>query len=148
MAGYPETHQEAASPQADLDNLKRKVDAGADVIITQLFYDNADFFEWRERCLKAGITTPIVPGVFPVISFKQTQRLTELCGATIPDGLAKKLIDCNEDKEREFQVGVEHATAQSAELLESGIPGLHFYVLNQSRATGSILEAIGLPPRT
>ena len=84
VAGYPETHQEAASPQVDLENLKRKVDAGADVILTQLFYDNADFFDFRERCEKLGITTPLVPGLLPVTNGAQVQRIAGLCGAKLP----------------------------------------------------------------
>ena len=86
VAGYPETHQEALSPAADLENLRRKVDAGGDIVITQLFYHNADFFRFRERCAAIGIRAPIVPGILPVTNFAQVQRIASLCGAKLPSG--------------------------------------------------------------
>ena len=90
VAGYPETHQEAASPAADLENLHRKVTAGGDVVITQLFYDNADFFRFRDRCAALGITVPIVPGILPITNLAQVQRITSMCKARLPDELTKK----------------------------------------------------------
>ncbi len=138
VAGYPETHREATSGQADIDNLRRKVDAGADVIVTQLFYDNADFFRFVEQCRRAGIEKPVVPGVLPVTSLSQIRRISSMCGARLPEGLVAQL-ERRDDPQWQFEVGVEWATRQCEELISAGIPGLHFYVLNQSPATLRIL---------
>lgn len=145
VGGYPETHQEAPSPEADLENLRRKVDAGADVIITQLFYDNADFFRFREKCEAIGIDAPIVPGLLPVTNGKQIQRIASLCGAKLPQDFIAALEKHEEASEGQFEVGVEFATKQTAELLEAGVPGIHFYVLNKSEATKRVLEAVEVP---
>ncbi len=144
VGGYPETHPEAKSADADIDHLKRKVDAGADVVITQLFYTNADFYRFRDRCAAAGIDAPIVPGLLPIINFKQVQRITSLCGAVMPPDLASDLEACGDEPEAQFDVGVRHATKQAADLREQGVPGIHFYVLNQSRATAEVLDNIGI----
>lgn len=142
VAGYPETHREALSPEADLENLKRKVDAGGDVVITQLFYDNADFFRFREQCDRVGIRAPLIPGILPVTNLAQIKRITALCGARLPDSFLAEL-GRRDDEEWQFQAGVEFATRQTQELVASGVPGLHFYVLNKSHATASVLKAIG-----
>ncbi|MEM8734460.1 MAG: methylenetetrahydrofolate reductase, partial [Planctomycetota bacterium] len=142
VAGYPEVHQEAPDAKTDLENLVRKVDAGADAIVTQLFYDNEDFFRFRDECESAGITVPIVPGLLPVLNLKQVQRIASLCKARIPDDFLAKLSE-KDDPDWQFQVGVEHATKQTEDLLERGIPGLHFYVLNKSTATDQILSQVG-----
>lgn len=139
VAGYPETHREASSPAADLANLKRKVDAGADAVVTQLFYDNADYFRFVDRCQAAGIQVPIIPGILPVTSLQQIQRITSLCGARLPAGLQSRL-EQRDDPQWQFDVGVEWATQQCREMIERGIPGIHFYVLNQSPATLQILS--------
>jgi methylenetetrahydrofolate reductase (NADPH) len=141
VAGYPETHREAPSPEADLCNLKRKVDSGADVVITQLFYHNADFFRFRDRCQAAGIHVPIVPGILPVTNLSQIQRITSLCGAGLPAEFVARLGQ-QDDEGWQFQVGVEFATRQVEELLAAGVPGLHFYVLNKSQATSGVLRAL------
>jgi methylenetetrahydrofolate reductase (NADPH) len=146
VAGYPETHREALSPQADLDNLKRKVDAGADVVITQLFYDNDDFWRFVERTEKAGIGVPIVPGLLPVTNLAQIQRIASLCGARLPRPFQQALEQQSDDPQGQFAVGVEFATRQAQELVERGVPGLHFYVLNKSPATTAVLQAVA-PPR-
>lgn len=143
VAGYPETHREAASPQADMDNLKRKVDAGAHVIITQLFFRNEDFYAWREKCDKAGIQVPIVPGIFPVSSAGQVSRIASLCGAYVPPALLAKLNERPDDADWQAQVGTDHATRQVLDLVDHDIAGLHFYVLNQSETTGKIMAALG-----
>lgn len=145
VAGYPETHQEAPSPEIDLQNLKRKVDAGADVVITQLFYDNADFFRFRERTDKLGIRLPIVPGVLPVTNLAQIKRITSLCGARLPERFLNDLEAHAEDPQGQFEVGVEFATRQVQELIDGGVPGVHFYVLNKSQATASVLRAVARP---
>lgn len=145
VGGYPETHQEAASPEDDLKNLKRKVDAGSDAIITQLFYDNADFFNFRERCEGLGITAPIVPGLLPVTNGAQIQRIAALCGAKLPQSFIADLQKHEDDPAGQFEVGVEFATRQTEELLASGVPGIHFYVLNKSEAAERVLGAVDLP---
>ncbi len=142
VAGYPETHQEADSPQADLENLKRKVDAGADVVITQLFYDNADFFAFRERVEKIGIGVPVIPGLLPALSLKQVRKITQLCGSGLPDGFANRLAEKPDDADWQRQVGVEHATRQVDDLVTQGVAGLHFYVLNKSASTIAILSSL------
>lgn len=142
VAGYPETHREAPGPEEDLRNLKRKVDAGADIIITQLFYNNDDFFDFRQRCRRAGIEVPIVPGILPVLSLQQVRKIANLCGARLPASFASRLQERPDDADWQLQVGIEHATRQVRELLESGIDGLHFYVLNKSESTNAILSSL------
>jgi methylenetetrahydrofolate reductase (NADPH) len=142
VAGYPETHQEADSAEADLANLKRKVECGGDMVITQLFYDNSDFFRFRDRCLASGIRVPIVPGILPITNFAQVQRITLLCKARLPDELCAALAGAGDDEEAQFVIGVEHATRQVQELIDRGVPGIHFYVLNKSPATVRVLEAV------
>ena len=141
VAGYPETHREAESPAADLENLRQKVERGADIVITQLFYDNYDFFRFRERCQHLGIDVPIVPGILPVTSLAQIQRITSLCGAQLPESLVQALAEQGDDVDGQFKVGVEFATRQVQGLIDGGIPGIHFYVLNKSPATAAVLQA-------
>lgn len=145
VAGYPETHQEAPSPAVDLANLKRKVDAGADAVITQLFYDNRDFFDFRRRYIEAGMTTPLIPGILPVVNLGQVQRITSMCGARIPISFLAELETYREDPHGQVDVGVRYAVRQCRELLDTGIPGLHFYLLNKAEATSRILQALDLP---
>jgi len=141
VAGYPEVHQEAPSAEVDLENLKRKVDAGADIIVTQLFYINEDFFRFRDKCVRAGIDIPIVPGILPVTNLSQIQRIASLCKSKLPDSFVERLGE-NDDTEWQFSAGVEFAQKQLAELLNQGIPGVHFYVLNKSQATSEVLKAL------
>ena len=138
VAGYPEVHQEAASAELDMENLKRKVDAGADVVITQLFYNNDDFYRFRDAFDAAGIHVPLVPGILPVTSLAQIQRITSLCKATLPGELVSQLGE-KEDPDWQFEVGVQFAERQVGALLDEGVPGLHFYVLNRSQATVRVL---------
>lgn len=147
VAGYPETHREASSPEADLANLKRKVDAGADVVITQLFYDNDDFWRFRERCQLAGIRVPIVPGILPVTNLAQIQRIAALCGARLPRDFQAALERSASSSDAQFAVGVDFATRQVEALLAGGVDGLHFYVLNKSPATSAVLRSVSLPKR-
>jgi methylenetetrahydrofolate reductase (NADPH) len=144
VAGYPEKHQEAPTSEMDLENLKRKVDCGADVVITQLFYHNADFFRFRERCEQLGIRVPIVPGVLPVTNLTQIQRITSLCGAKLPPEFIASLAE-RDDEDWQFQAGVDFATRQAQGLIAAGVPGIHFYVLNKSQATAAVLNAVKLP---
>jgi len=143
VAGYPEKHPEAADPQADLDNLKRKVDAGADATFTQLFYVNQSFFDFRTRYDQAGIKVPLIPGIMPITEFARIKRITSLCGAKIPADLAARLEAVREDPQAQLEIGVDFAIAQCRELIAAGVPGIHFYVLNRSKACEMILEALG-----
>ena len=143
VAGYPEKHREAVSLEADLENLKRKVDAGASAIVTQLFYDNSDFFRFRDMCEKQGINVPIVPGLLPVTSLKQVQRITTLCGAKLPESFVEELT-VDECEKAQFEAGIRHSIVQTEDLLKQGVAGVHFYVLNRSLATARILDAVDL----
>ncbi len=145
VAGYPETHREAPNRTVDLENLKRKVDAGADVVITQLFYDNEDFYRFRDRCEAIGIQVPIVPGILPVTNLAQIRRITALCGASLPPRLLQRLEVHKDNEQGQFDVGVYHATRQVEDLVSRGVPGIHFYCLNRSRAVATILRALTLP---
>jgi len=140
VAGYPEGHVECPDKKVDLDNLKRKVDAGADFIVTQLFFDNRYFIEFLERARSIGIRVPIIPGIMPIINAKQTKRFTKMCGASIPADLLARMDQYQEDKLAIGKIGVEHATRQCEELLKIGVPGIHFYTLNRSKATLDILQ--------
>ena len=146
VAGYPETHPEATDADSDLGYLKAKVDCGADAIFTQLFYDNNLFLAWRDRCLAAGIDVPIVPGVMPITNFARIQRITAMCGAAFPAELAAKLEAAQDDDLAQMEIGIDYAVRQCRHLLDEGVPGLHFYALNKSRACASILDALGLSP--
>lgn len=143
VAGYPEVHQEALDAKTDLENLKRKVDAGADIIITQLFYDNSDFYRFRDDCQRVGIDVPIVPGVLPVTNFTQAQRIAGMCKAAIPRQLTTAMTE-NDSLEHQFRVGVEHARMQTIDLIENGVPGIHYYVLNKSAAAAELLDGLEL----
>ena len=144
VAGYPETHQEAVSPEADLDNLKRKCDAGGDVIVTQLFYDNADFFRFRDECGARGIRAAIVPGVMPVTNYTQVRRIASLCKARLPDSFTQSFEAAGADETAQFDAGVSFAARQVEQLIEAGVPGIHFYVLNKSPATIRVLDHVGM----
>lgn len=141
-ACYPEVHPEAKSADADLDFLKRKVDLGADFLISQLFFDNADFFAFRDRAVGAGIDVPIVAGIMPILSVKQIKRFTQMCGAGIPAELLRRIEAVEDDVEAVRHIGMYHATQQCLELLENGAAGIHFYTLNRSSATRAIYQLI------
>jgi methylenetetrahydrofolate reductase (NADPH) len=145
VAGYPEKHQEAPSHDVDLANLKRKVDCGADVIVTQLFYNNEDFFRFRDRCHTLGIHLPIIPGLLPVTNFAQIKRITSLCGAQLPSKFVAQLEAAGEVADDQFKIGVDFATQQAQELVNAGVPGIHFYVLNRSEAATMVLGNIQRP---
>lgn len=134
VAGYPEKHQEAISLEADLDNLKRKVDCGADFITTQLFFDNAIYYRFVEKCRAAGITVPIVPGIMPVLSLKQIKRIATLSGASLPDQLTRRLEVAAEDPAVVEIIGVDWALDQIRGLVANQAPGYHLYILNRARA--------------
>lgn len=141
-ACYPEGHVEAESPAADLQYARRKVDAGCQFLITQLFFDNRFYFDFVARARQAGIGVPILPGIMPITNVAQVERFTQMCGATIPDELLHELRLRKDNTEAVLALGVAHATAQCLELLQRGAPGIHFYTLNKSPATRTILTAI------
>jgi methylenetetrahydrofolate reductase (NADPH) len=141
-ACYPEKHIEAVSFESDLTFTKQKVDLGADVLITQLFFDPETYFVFVNKARAAGIQVPIVPGVMPVTSLAGIKRMTALCGVGIPSGLLARLEAAGDDAEAVQRIGVEHATEQCRTLLAGGAPGIHFYTLNRSRATVDILERL------
>jgi methylenetetrahydrofolate reductase (NADPH) len=143
-ACFPETHIHAASPEADLEYLAAKVDAGVDFLITQLFFDNSLYFDFLARARGAGIDVPIIPGVMPITQAGQVERMAQMCGASIPDGLRSELRARADDPEAALDFGVAYATLQCAELLAAGAPGIHFYTLNRSPATRAILSALKL----
>ncbi len=147
VAGYPEKHTEAPDMQTDLSNLKRKVDAGADAVFTQLFYVNDSFFRFRDRCEQMGIRVPIVPGIMPITEFARIKRITSMCGATFPESLASQLESVQKDKEAQFEIGVEFAIEQCRELLDRNVAGIHFYALNRSLACERILDALEIGPK-
>jgi methylenetetrahydrofolate reductase (NADPH) len=141
-AAYPEKHPECGNPAVDLDNLKRKVDAGLDFLITQLFFDNRHYWEFVERARAAGIGIPIIPGIMPITNAAQVERFTVSCGATLPFKLGAELNRRRHDHQSVMQLGVAHATSQCIDLLTSGAPGIHFYTLNRSSATKDIFSAL------
>ncbi|HUB35968.1 MAG TPA: methylenetetrahydrofolate reductase [NAD(P)H] [Solirubrobacteraceae bacterium] len=143
-ACFPETHIHAVSPQEDLQHLAEKVKAGADFLITQLFFDNVFYFDFLARARAAGIGVPIIPGIMPITRVGQVERMAKLCGAAIPEPLRRELHARGEDPEAVLDLGVAYATLQCAELLAAGAPGIHFYTLNRSPATRAILSALKL----
>jgi len=134
VGGYPEKHPEAASAETDLAALKLKVDAGADFITTQLFFDNAVYYRFVDRCRAAGIAIPIVPGIMPVLSLKQIQRFTSMCGATLPPKLITRLEVAAENTDVVETIGIDWALTQIRDLLAHGAPGYHLYILNRAKA--------------
>lgn len=144
VAGFPEVHPRAESREADLRYLKEKVDAGADVVITQLFFDNEDYYRYVEDVRKIGVGVPIVPGILPVLSVPQVQRFTALCGSKIPSRLKELLAKLENNEEGAVRLGIDYATEQCEELLRFGVPGIHFYCLNKSRSVKAIFANLGL----
>ena len=146
VAGFPEGHVACQEGKhADWRHLKEKVDAGADFVLTQLFFDNADYFEFRDFVAgKLGVSVPLVPGVVPILSAPGIIKFTQTCGAKIPPSLRAKLDELGTDDEAAANFGIEYATRQCEELLRAGVPGLHFYTLNRSRSTVQVLKNLGL----
>ena len=141
-AGYPEGHQECRDLALDIEHLRQKVAAGVDFVITQLFYDNADYFAFVGRARRVGIGVPLMPGIMPITNVAQIERIARLCGARIPDALRARLRAAAGDDAAVQAIGIEYATRQCRELLSGGAPGIHFYTLNQSPATAAILAEL------
>jgi methylenetetrahydrofolate reductase (NADPH) len=146
VAGFPEGHIACkAGKHADWRHLKEKVEAGADFVVTQLFFDNADYFEFRDHVTqKLGVNVPIVPGIVAIVSAAQIVKFTQMCGAKIPPALRAKLDGIGADDEAAMKFGIEYATRQCEELLRAGVPGLHFYTLNKARSTVEVVKNLGL----
>ncbi len=143
VAGYPEKHPEAPSLDADLAHLKHKVDAGAAFITTQLFFDNAVYYRFVEKCRAAGITVPIVPGIMTVLSLKQIQRFTALCGAVLPAKLLARLEAAGDQPDIVETLGIDWALAQIRDLLANGAPGYHLYILNRAKSALALAAGVG-----
>ncbi len=144
VAGFPEVHPRAESPESDLKYLKEKVDAGADVVITQLFFDNEDYYRYVEDCRAIAIEVPIVPGMLPIQSASQCRRFAKMCGARIPPRLDELLTAVEDDDEAAIELGIDYCTEQCQGLLEFGVPGFHFYSLNRSRSVTAVHENLNL----
>ena len=147
-ACYPEGHTESTDLAVDLEHIKLKVERGADFLITQLFYDNGDYFAFLDRAKRAGVDVPIIPGVLPILSTPQIRRFTSLCGSKIPASLDQQLERFADDDDAVRELGVDYATRQVQELWEAGAPGVHFYVLNRSYSVSKILANLDLPGHT
>jgi methylenetetrahydrofolate reductase (NADPH) len=141
-AAYPEVHPDATDPETDLANLVTKVRAGADFLVTQLFFTTQDYLDFVPRARAAGIGVPIIPGIMPITDVAQIKRMSTMCGAKMPPDLVARLEGADGDPGAVLQVGVEHATRQCRELLAGGAPGIHFYTLNKSPATRQVLSAL------
>jgi len=144
VAGFPEGH--VACPEGkhvDWDRLKAKIDCGADFVVTQLFFDNRHYFEFRDYLQRAGVRVPLVPGIIPILSGHQIKKFTALCGAELPTPILRRLDDLGDDDAAVAEFGIEHASRQCAELLAAGAPGIHFYTLNRARSTTRILQNLG-----
>lgn len=142
VGGYPEKHPEAPDPDTDLINLRNKIASGADVVFTQLFFDNSLYFRFVERARAAGIETTIIPGLMPILSARQIERVTSVCGASIPPGLKSKLDRFGSDDANARKIGIDQCIEQASELLAGGVDGIHFYVLNKSDHMKEIMEAL------
>jgi methylenetetrahydrofolate reductase (NADPH) len=144
VAGFPEVHPRAHSRAADLDFLKQKIEAGAAAVITQLFFDNEDYYRFVDDLRSMGVTVPIIPGVLPILSAPQVRRFTALCCAKIPAKLERELVRVEDDENAAIEMGIEYATRQCEDLIKFGVPGLHFYSLNKSYSLLSIIKNLGL----
>ncbi len=147
VASYPEGHPESPNMEWEIRFFREKVLAGADFSITQMFFDNSYYYDFLELCGRAGIDIPIIPGIMPITNFKQIRKFASMCGATIPQNLIKRMEPVEDNPEEVAKIGIEFAIKQCEDLLRNGVPGLHFYTLNRSKATLEIFKAIkGLIP--
>jgi len=142
VAGYPEGHIESPDKETDWEHLAEKVRVGADFIITQLFFDNRHFFSFEKRMREKGVFVPIIPGIMPITNYQQIVRFTKICGASIPEQLARDLEAIQHEPDAVQAYGIEYAVRQCRELMDHGVPGLHFYTLNRSRATQEIIRRL------
>jgi len=145
VAGYPEGHPQCLNRTRDMEHLKAKVDNGAHFVVTQLFFDNQDFYRFRDQAHSMGIKVPLVAGIMPILNVGQIKRFISMCGAKIPHPLLTKLEGLESDPEAVYTAGVEYAIQQCKDLLANGCEGIHFYTLNKSKATVQICKALGTP---
>jgi methylenetetrahydrofolate reductase (NADPH) len=145
VAAYPEMHPQAPNPDVDFDNFRRKVEAGADGAVTQYFYTDASYFDFVERCARAGLTIPIVPGIMPITNYVQLARFSAACGAEIPRWIRLRLEQYQDDRQALLDFGLDVVSALCRSLLENDAPGLHFYTLNQAEPTLRLWKNLGLP---
>lgn len=148
VAGFPEGHIACREGKlVDWQRLKMKIEAGADFVVTQLFFDNNDFYEFRDfLSKKCGVAVPLVAGILPILSGPQIKRFTAMCGSRLPASLVASLDKLGDDDEAAIQFGIEYATRQCQDLLRQGAPGIHFYTLNKARSTAAVLRNLGLAP--
>jgi methylenetetrahydrofolate reductase (NADPH) len=144
VAGFPEVHPRALSRESDLRYLKEKVDAGASAVITQLFFDNEDYYRFVEDATKLGVRIPIVPGILPILSVPQVRRFVSLCGSKIPRKLETELCKFEDNDGAAVQMGIDYASRQCEDLMGFGVPGFHFYSLNKSRSVTAVCANLGL----
>jgi len=144
VAGFPEVHPRAVSRESDLKFLKEKIDVGASALITQLFFDNDDFFRFADDLRKLGVTVPIIPGILPILSAAQVRRFTSLCGSKIPTALEQQLVKVESDDDAAVELGIEYATRQCEGLIKFGVRGLHFYSLNKAYSLEAICKNLAL----
>ncbi len=148
VAGFPEGHPSTPNRLLEMDHFKAKVDAGADYIVTQLFFDNRDFYDFRERCTLSGINIPIIAGIMPITSMAGFKRMADLAGGSrFPAKLLRALQRCQDDPDMVRRVGVHYALEQCHDLLDNSVAGIHFYTLNRSDATRLIFDSLGIPKR-
>lgn len=148
VAGFPEGHIACKQGKhIDWGFLKKKIDAGADYVLTQLFFDNADYYEFRDHLRKNGVKVPLVPGIVPILNAHQIKKFTALCGARIPAALCARLDEIGDNEAAATEFGIEYATQQCADLLRNGAPGIHFYTLNKAHSTVSVLKNLNLAPK-
>lgn len=144
VAGYPEKHIEARTMDEDIQNLKIKVSAGADVVITQLFFDNSHYYHFINKVNEYGIQVPVIPGLMPIISARQIKKITSMCGSEIPDKLSKELSYAENDDDKAISIGISQCITQANDLLKSGVEGIHFYVLNHSDHIRKIMKELDI----
>jgi methylenetetrahydrofolate reductase (NADPH) len=145
VAGFPEGHIACkAGKHVDWGYLKNKINAGADYVLTQLFFDNGDFYEFRDHLHKQGVKIPLVPGIVPILNANQIKRFTAMCGARIPAALSARLDAIGDNEAAATEFGIEYATEQCRDLLKNGAPGIHFYTLNKAHSTVRVLKNLGL----
>jgi len=145
VAGYPEGHPQCLNLTRDMEHLKRKVDNGGSFVVTQLFFDNDDFYRFRDRARATGIHVPIIAGIMPILNVAQIKRFVSMCGAKIPQPLLVRLEGLESSSEEVHAAGVDHAVLQCRDLIDNGVDGIHFYTLNKSKATVQICKALNLP---
>ncbi len=142
VAGYPEKHPEAVDYKIDLDYLVKKVEKGADFIVSQLFFENDDFFRFRDDLRKKGVKIPVIPGVFPILSYKTIKKISSLCGAVLPEKLNAKMEKVQDDNAQVEKYGIEHAIKQTEDLIRRGVEGVHLYSMNKSSQIIEIYDAV------